>query len=278
MIGGEVTRADAAGRAPAGDVLVSIENVSKAYPPPPPMRLRRLFSRLGGLHIEDGFAADALAGQVEDDEDEMDEAAVVDDAVPPREQLDAHLAVDDVCLQGRAGSVIALIGPAGAGKTTLLKLIAGIVAPTSGRVVVRGRVAPALTQMALVLPARGHTVRAALPQLGAMVGIEPRAIRRRFETIADLMESPALLKSSTSLMESRRKRELILAMALSLEPDILLLDMPIAYNEFGDRCVRTLAELRARGTLVVAEMRDLRKTRIEPDRVVLVDQGRVVEG
>ena len=277
MTGGEVTGADAAAGAPAGDVLVSIENVSKAYPPPPPMRLRRLFSRLGGLHIEDGFAPDALAGQVED-EDEMDEAAVVDDAVPPREQLDAHLAVDDVCLQGRAGSVIALIGPAGAGKTTLLKLIAGIVAPTSGRVVVRGRVAPALAQMALVLPARGHTVRAALPQLGAMVGIEQRAIRRRFDTIADLMESPTLLKSSTSLMESRRKRELILAMALSLEPDILLLDMPIAYNEFGDRCLRTLAELRAGGTLVVAEMRDLRKTRIRPDRVVLVDGGRVVEG
>jgi ABC-2 type transport system ATP-binding protein len=158
----------------------------------------------------------------------------------------------------------------------LLKLIAGIVAPSSGRIVVRGSVAPALNVLALVLPARGHTVKAALPQLGALAGIAPHLVRSRLDDIVDLMASPALLKASTSLMESRRKRELILAMGLALEPDILLLDMPIPYDEFGDRCVQRLAELRARGTLVIAEMRDLRKTRIVPDRVVVMDRGRIL--
>ena len=278
MTDGQVIGSHFAAPAPAGDVLVTLENVSKGYPPPPPMRLRRLFSRLGGLHMEDGFAAEALAGQVADDEDEMEEGEPLDDAVPSREKLDAGLLIEDVNLEGTAGSVIALVGPEGSGKTVLLKLIGGLVAPTSGRVVVRGTLAPALNLMASVLPARGHTVKAALPQLGAMVGLEPRAVRSRFEEIMDLMESPALLKSSTSLMESRRKRELILAMALSLEPDILLLDMPIPNDAFGDRCVRRLADLRARGTLVIAEMRDMRKTRLQPDRIVLLDRGRILSG
>lgn len=262
---------------PAGaqDVLVSVEHVSKIYLPPPPMRLRRFFSRFGGLHIEDGFAADALAGQVEDDDDELDEAPPDDDALPEREEPAGRRVVDDVTLQCVAGSTIAVVGEEGAGKTVLLKLIAGIVAPSAGRVVVRGTVAPALNVMALVLPARGHTVKAALPQLGAIVGIAPHVVRSRFAQIVELMESPALLKSSTSLMESRRKRELILAMALALEPDVLLLDMPIPYDAFGDRCVRRLAELKARGTLVIAEMRDVHKTRVQPDRVLLLHRGRV---
>lgn len=281
MTGAPLSGAPPAAPVPVGprDVLVSLENVSKAYLPPPPMRLRRFFSRFGGLHIEDGFAADALAGQVEDDDDELeDEGPAEDDALPQREELDGRRVVDDVSLQWGAGSTIAVLGPEGAGKSVLLKLVAGIVPPSSGRVVVRGTVAPALSSMALVLPTRGHTVKAALPQLGAMVGIAPHVVRSRFGEIVDLMDSPALLKSSTSLMESRRKRELILALALALEPDVLVIDIPVPYDVFGDRCVQRLAELRARGTLVVAEMRDLRKSRIAPDHVVLMDGGRVVAG
>jgi ABC-type polysaccharide/polyol phosphate transport system ATPase subunit len=267
----------AAAAAPARDVAVSIENVTKAYLPPPPMRLRRFFSRFGGLHVEDGFAADALAGQVEDDEDELDEDVPLDDdALPQRDELVGRRVIDDVTLEAHAGSLIALVGPEGAGKTVLLKLIAGTVAPSSGRVVVRGTVVPALNVMALVLPARGHTVRAALPQLGAMAGIAPHVVRSRLGDIVELMDSPALLKSSTSLMESRRKRELVLAMALALEPDVLLVDVAIARDAFGDRCVQRIDELRAGGTLVIAEMRDTRKTRLEPDRVVLMDHGQIL--
>jgi ABC-type polysaccharide/polyol phosphate transport system ATPase subunit len=259
---------------PADEIVLSLEDVSKDYPPPASMRLRRLFARLGGLHVEDSFAGDAIVGQ--EDEDDEDETAV-DDEPLPEQVIVEHRVIDGVSLQANAASTVALVGREGAGKTVLLKLIAGIVAPTEGRVVVRGTVAPALNVMALVLPSRGHTVRAALPQIGAMVGIPPSVVRNRLDQIADLLESPALTKSSTSLMESRRKRQLILAMALSIEPDILLLDMPIPHDAFGDRCIRCLDDLRAHGTLIVAEMRDLHATRLTPDRVVVLDQGRILD-
>ncbi len=260
---------------PAAEWVLSLEGVSKEYLPPAPMRLRRLFSRFGGLQVEEGIAADALSGLVEDDEDELADVVADDDVLPEPQEVLGRRVIDSVTLRMHGASLVALVGPAGAGKTVLLKLIAGMVPPTQGRVIVRGFVAPALNLMSLILPARGHNVHNALPQLGAMVGVPPRLVRSRFDQIADLLELPGLLKASTSLMESRRKRELILAMALSLEPDILLLDMPIPRDEFGDRCIRRLDELRARGTLVVAEMRSLHKTRLVPDRVVALEGGRV---
>jgi ABC-type polysaccharide/polyol phosphate transport system ATPase subunit len=261
----------------AEDWLLSLEAVSKEYPPPAPMRLRRWFSRLGGLHVEGGFGANALSGQIDDDEDELeDDLARDDDLLPQPEAILGHRVVDNVSLRAHGGAVVGLVGPPGAGKTMLLKLIGGLVPPSDGRVVVRGSVAPALNDMSLILPTRAHTVRAALPQLGGMVGIPPHVVRSRFERIADMLELPGLLKSSTSLMESRRKRELVLAMALSVDPDVLLIDIKIATDDaFGDRCVQRIDELRGRGALVIVEARSPSAVPVALDRVISVEGGRI---
>jgi ABC-type polysaccharide/polyol phosphate transport system ATPase subunit len=260
------------------DWVLSLEDVSKDYPAPAPMRLRRFFSRFGGLLVEDAFSRDVLAGQLEDDEDEFGEDDTDDDAL--RQRPDPTLgrrAVDHVSLQAHGGSIVGLVGPPGAGKTVLLKLIGGLVPPSEGRVVVRGSVAPALNDMSIILPARAHKVRDALPQLGGMVGLPPQLVRSRLDLIADMLEVPGLLESSTSLIESRRKRDLVLAMALSVDPDVLLLDIPIRPGDaFGDRCIRRIDELRRGGALIVAEMRSPSKGHFELDRVVTLDGGQIV--
>jgi ABC-type polysaccharide/polyol phosphate transport system ATPase subunit len=238
------------------EMVLSLEHVSKHYPPPPPMRLRRFFARFRGLHIEEGFGADALSGQEIDDEEDVEDEGP-EEVLPRQEEHAGRRVIDDVTLRLPAGSVVGLAGPAGAGKTVLLELAAGIVKPSEGRVVVRGSVAPALRLMTAVLPTKGHTVKSALPILAAMVGVPPG--------------------SSTSLMESRRKRELVLATALTLEPDILLLDIPILAGAFGTRSLERIKELQARGTLVVTELRDGQPTRLEPDRVVALERGRLLD-
>jgi lipopolysaccharide transport system ATP-binding protein len=261
-------------------ISISLEDVSKEYSPPPPMRMRRFFSRFGGLLVEDAFARDALAGQFEDDEDEFGDNDLDDSELPPEpDALLGRRVIDHVNLEAQGGSIVGLVGAPGAGKTVLLKLVGGLVPPTEGRIVVRGSVAPALNTMSIMLPARAHKVRDALPQLGGMVGLPPQLVRSRLDQIADMLQVPGLLDSSTSLMESRRKRELVLAMALCADPDILLLDIQIRPGEaFDDRCARRIEELRDRGGLVVVEVRSPSKTRLTLDRVVSLDGGRIVDG
>jgi energy-coupling factor transporter ATP-binding protein EcfA2 len=137
--------------------------------------------------------------------------------------------------------------------------------------VVRGSVAPALTLMAMSFPSKGHTVKGALPQLGAMVGIPPALVRSRFDAITELMACPQLLRTSIAFMETQQKRELILAMALAVEPDILLVDIPIQDTPFAERCTQRIDHLCARGTLVVAEMR------LVPNRLITLEAGRLVD-
>jgi ABC-type polysaccharide/polyol phosphate transport system ATPase subunit len=259
------------------ETVLAFEHVSKDYPAPPPMRIRRLFARLGGLHVEDGFGPEVLGDDELDDEDDLD--APIEDVVPEARTGGDRRVIDDLTLDLHAGTIVALGGGEGSGKTTLLKLASGILLPSAGRVTTRGLVAPALISMSLVMPSRGHTVKVALPALGAMIGLSPAAVRDRLQDIAELVGNPRVLDSSTSLIETRVKRELILAMGVSLAPDVLLLDMVPPRTAFGERCVERIQALRAAGSLVVAEVRDarqLRKLGLAPDRIIVLGDGRVL--
>jgi ABC-type polysaccharide/polyol phosphate transport system ATPase subunit len=171
---------------------------------------------------------------------------------------------------------VALVGPEGAGKTLLLKLIGGVVPPSSGRIVVRGVVAPALAVLARSLPAKGQTLQSGILHVAAIAGIPPHLVRSRLDEIAEFLELPQLRRTPPIGMTGRRKVEIILAAMLAVEPDIVLLDLPIAPTALGERFLRRLDEVRARGGLVITEGRDVATILPAPDRVVYLDRGRIV--
>ena len=251
-----------------GELLLSIHRLTKEYRPLGPMRVQRLFARLGGLQV-DGMLADDV-GDDDDDEDE-----VAEDEVVARTATRRH-AINRISLKAYGGSRVALVGPEGAGKTLLLKLIAGIVPPTQGRIVVRGLVAPALTVLARSLPGKGQTLPSAITHVASVAGIPPGTVRSRLGEIADFLEVPRLKGMTTASLDRRRREDVILASMLCVDPDVVLLDIPLPRNEFGERCRARLARLTAGGSLVVVEARDVRKATLEPDRVVQLDAGRVV--
>lgn len=250
-------------------ILVSVEHVSKEYPPPEPMRVRRLFARLGGLQLEE------LLPEVVEEEDE-DSVVDDDEQVVDRGGFGRRV-IDSVSLQAHAGSRLALVGPEGAGKTLLLKLICGIVPPSRGRIVVHGLAAPALNALARSLP-KGQTLQTALPYVAAIAGIPPGLVRSRLDEIAAFLEFPQLKGSWTNTLESRQKAEILLATMLSVEPDVILTDIPIGRDAFGERCLQRLDDLRARGSLLVSEARDVRNIVPVPDRIVRLYRGRIVAG
>jgi ABC-type polysaccharide/polyol phosphate transport system ATPase subunit len=253
-----------------GEALVSVENLTKQYAPLGPMRVQRFFARLGGLQVE-GLLPDDV---VEDDEDE--DLVGEEDEQPQERGAAGRTVIDGVSLQANGGSCVALVGPEGAGKTLLLKLIGGVVPPSSGRIVVRGVVAPALAVLARSLPAKGQTLQSGILHVAAIAGIPPHLVRSRLDEIAEFLELPQLRRTPPIGMTGRRKVEIILAAMLAVEPDIVLLDLPIAPTALGERFLRRLDEVRARGGLVITEGRDVATILPAPDRVVYLDRGRIV--
>jgi branched-chain amino acid transport system ATP-binding protein len=213
-------------------------------------------------------------------------------------------AVDRVDLHHDSGGVVGLIGPNGAGKTTLFNLVSGVVAPTSGRLVLDGRdatglradrmshagvartfqnlqVFTSLTVAENVLVARERFMRAG--PWGALLGQGRmrRAVRRQTERVHELVHDVGLDgdgdKPAASLPYGRQRRVEI-ARALACEPRLLLLDEPLAGLSRAESedllsLVRTVA---ASGVTVLLVEHDVSAVMEVSDRVVVLHHGQLL--
>ena len=186
-------------------------------------------------------------------------------------------ALMDVTLDVRAGELFAVVGPNGAGKTTLLRLLAGIVPSASGRVRVRGTIAPLIELGAGFDPELTGAENIQL--YGSILGMKRAALRAAEDEILDFAglhsAADAALKTYSSGMIAR----LGFAVATAVRPDVLLVDEVLAVGDesFRMRCRRRIDELRADGSSVVLVTHDLGMVEHEAGRAVLLDQGRVCE-
>ena len=192
-----------------------------------------------------------------------------------------------------SGEVVCVVGPNGAGKSTLLRVLAGLVAPRSGGVVLDGRELRTFSRAELarriaVVPqvfetlfpftvhevvALGRTAR--LPLFGRAASADMVAVDR---ALAEL-ELTALADRPITEISGGERQRAVLAMALAQEGDVLLLDEPTAHLDPAHqlatlRLVRDLA--RARGLAVAAVLHDLNLAATAGTRVVVIDGGRVV--
>jgi putative ABC transport system ATP-binding protein len=199
-------------------------------------------------------------------------------------------AVDGVSLHVGAGELVALYGPSGSGKTTLLSLIAALLAPDSGAVVVDGRDVTRLSddQAALyrlhdlgyvdqtlnLLPG-GSVIENAALKLWVAVGVR-EGNRRVQPVLVRLGLGSRLLHRAGSLSMGERQR-VMLARALSTEPKLLLADEPTGNLDTrrGGEVLELLGEVcREQGTAVLLVTHDPRAT-IFADRVHTLLDGRI---
>jgi lipopolysaccharide transport system ATP-binding protein len=173
------------------------------------------------------------------------------------------------------GSTFGLLGQNGSGKSTTLKVLAGIYRPTSGSVVVNGRVSALLE-----LGAGFHgelTGRENIRLNGAILGLSRRQISQamgpiiEFAGIGEFIDSPVKVYSSGMFVR------LGFAIAVSLEPEILMVDEVIAVGdeEFQRKCFDHLFELRKRGVTIVLVTHSLGLIRDLCDSAAWLDHGRV---
>lgn len=185
-------------------------------------------------------------------------------------------AVRDVTFEVARGEAVGIIGRNGAGKSTILKLLTGITAPTSGEIVIRGRLAALIELGSGFHPELTGRENAYLS--GAMLGLRRREITDKlpgiaeFAGIGDFLDVP--VKSYSSGMFVR----LGFAIAAHLEPDILLVDEVLAVGdaEFQARCLRRIEELKRQGVTLIIVSHDLGAIEQLCDRALLIDHGAIL--
>ncbi len=151
-----------------------------------------------------------------------------------RKRFGSIVAIDGVNFSAEKGETIALVGPNGAGKTTLLKLMAGILRPDEGRVLVNGFdavEARARRSVGFMTPMdRGVYWRlTAMDNLiffGTLYGLSINDAKRRAREVLELMDLEDRADNRVATFSTGMMRRLELARALIHDPDVLLLDEP----------------------------------------------------
>ena len=160
-------------------------------------------------------------------------------------------ALRDVSLTVERGDAVGILGRNGAGKSTLLQIIAGTLMPTSGTVLVEGKIAALLELGSGFSP--DFTGRENVRLSGALLGLTPAEIDLCFDDIAafadigDFLEQPVKTYSSGMLMR------LAFAVQTAVEPELMIVDEALSVGDarFQKKCFARLEQLRQDGTTIL---------------------------
>ncbi len=182
-------------------------------------------------------------------------------------------ALQDVSLRVEAGETVGVIGPNGSGKSTLLKLVAGITKPTSGTVNVKGRISALIE-----LGAGFHPEISGRENIfinGIMLGLSKREVVQKFEEIVEFAELEEFIDAPVKTYSSGMYARLGFAVAIHVNPDVLLVDEILAVGDqgFTHKCLDKFAEFRRRGKTILLVTHSLSLVERFCDDAVWLDSG-----
>jgi ABC-type polysaccharide/polyol phosphate transport system ATPase subunit len=185
-------------------------------------------------------------------------------------------ALRDASFAVAKGDTVGIVGENGSGKSTTLKLLAGILEPDGGVIRTEGRVASVLELGAGFEPE--YTGRENIHLYASLLGLRRAEIDNRFDQIVAFSELESFIEYPVKNYSSGMYMRLGFAVAIHIEPDILLIDEILAVGDahFQEKCLDQLARLRAEGRTIVVVSHDLESVKRLCDRVLWLDQGRIV--
>jgi len=184
-------------------------------------------------------------------------------------------ALTEVSFSVPKGSTFGVIGRNGSGKSTALKLVAGITKPTAGTVRVDGRVSALIELGAGFHPEISGRENVFIN--GIMLGLTKRQIQERFDEIVDFAELREFIDAPVKTYSSGMYMRLGFAVAIHVDPDVLLVDEVLAVGDegFTHKCLDKFAEFRRRGKTVLLVTHSLGLVETLCDEAVWLDAGRL---
>lgn len=233
---------------PMSSPVISVENVSKSY---------RVGIRRADTFME--LVSQALRNPLRHE----------------KNQDDIFWALRGVSFDVQPGEVVGIIGRNGAGKSTMLKVLSRITAPTSGRIVIRGRVASLLEVGTGFHPEL--TGRDNVYMNGSILGMKRAEIDRRFDEIVAFAGVERFLDTPLKRYSSGMQVRLAFAVAAHLDPEILIVDEVLAVgdSEFQDKCLKKMQDVSRSARTVLFVSHNMDSVRHLCKTAILMEQGRV---
>lgn len=185
-------------------------------------------------------------------------------------------ALQDVSFKVEKGEVLGFVGSNGAGKSTLLKIVAGVMKPTKGKVLVGGNICPMIELGAgfdLDLNAREN-----IYLNGAVMGYSKSFLDSKFQEIVDFSELQDFLDVPVRNFSSGMVARLAFSVATIVDPEILIVDEILSVGDlnFQNKSENKMRSLISGGTTVLYVSHSIKSIESLCDRVVWLEHGKVI--
>ncbi|MHB8894859.1 MAG: ABC transporter ATP-binding protein [Candidatus Geothermincolia bacterium] len=186
-------------------------------------------------------------------------------------------ALRDVDIQVEEGETLGIIGANGSGKSTLLKLTTRILYPTTGRVVTNGSIAALLELGAGFQP--DLTGRENVYLNASILGFSKKEVDKRFDEIVAFAEMERFIDNHVRNYSSGMYIRLGFAVAISVDPDILIIDEVLAVGDeaFQRKCIERIEDIQEAGKTIIFVTHNVEITKEICTRVVMLESGKIVK-
>lgn len=184
-------------------------------------------------------------------------------------------ALNDISFELNRGDILGIIGFNGAGKSTILKILAGVLKPTSGKVIVKGKIAPLIEVGAGFDPEL--TAKENIFLNGAILGYSKQFIITHFNEIIEFAELEKFINVPIKNFSSGMYARLGFAIATIVQPDILIVDEILSVGDFRfqEKCQKKIQQMIDNGTTIIIVSHDINIIRNLCNKVLWLDKGKM---
>ncbi len=186
-------------------------------------------------------------------------------------------ALKDITFELNKGEILGIIGSNGAGKSTLLKIITGVTKPTSGKVIVEGKIA-SLLELGAAFNFELTGIQN-IYQQGQILGMSNDQIEAKIEAISDFAGIGENINQAVKTYSSGMFARLAFSCAVNMDFDVLIVDeiLSVGDTNFQNKCINKMQALTKEGKTILFVSHDLHAIKYFCTRVIRLDKGQIIE-